>query len=411
MNELMSDDKISETGDKIQDTINFLGEDDELQGKDNKREEKEKEDIGDEQEDKEAEDGDEEKEEIKLVEEDEDEEKAEDEVLAIPVKKSVILAKYPNLFKDFPILEKTYYTHQKYAEIFPTPEDAIEAQEKIESYTRLEEDLVEKGDLTAVLAAVKETNPDAFHKIADDYFEMLGKVDPQAQFHVVSGLMKGLITNLVKTGRAQGKDGEPLIETAHILNQYLFNSNEFEPQKRLSRQSSDNDEAKKLKEERQKFVNEKYDNARTGLNNKVSNILKSTIAANIDPKGGMSDYVKKNAVNDALNDISSSIREDKIFVKHLDKLWENAFKNDFNSNSLDQIRKAILAKAKALLPGTLKKVRSEAIRGLDKSRKETTDRKGPLSPGRSSSESSSRGKNTDIKGMKTLDALNALMDD
>ena len=422
MSVLTSDDLKSDPL-STQDTINFLAEeeDNELSGDDKFRKEKEKEDRVDKEKDTETDEGDEEKkeDEIKLVDDEQGDKDGDDkdegeEQLAVPVKKSVILAKYPKLFKDFPILEKTYYAHQQFAEIFATPEDAREAQERVSILDKFEKEITEDGNIEGILRATKETSPEAFNKIADNYFEVLGKVDPQVQIHVIGGIAKGLIINMVKTGRAQGEKGEPLIEAANIINQYLFESNEFVPQKKLSNVTPENDETKKLSEERKQFINEKYQDARDKLNSRVGNIIKSTIAANIDPKEGMSPYIKKNAINDALMIVNDSIREDKAFVKHLDKLWENAFKNNFNSMSIEQIERAIKSKARTMLGGAIKKVRTEAIRGLDKSRKEDLDRKGPLTPGRSSSESKNRGNSQDsksTKGMKTLDALNALMDD
>src|SRR5215510_11268328 len=37
--------------------------------------------------------------------------------LALPVRRKEILAKYPDIFKDFPYLEKAYYREQAYAEV------------------------------------------------------------------------------------------------------------------------------------------------------------------------------------------------------------------------------------------------------------------------------------------------------
>lgn len=420
MNESTSNTPEAGKEDSLQDMIDFMGKEDESPNKEEKgKKETKNEKVEDgKEEDEESKEDDEEHIELKDDEEDDEDEKKteedEDEVLAIPVKKSVILAKYPKLFKDFPILEKTYYGHQKFAEVFATPEDASEAAEKLEGFAKLEHSIIEEGNLIGVLSAVKEANPDAFNKIADNYFEMLGQVSPEAQYHVISGVMKGLIRNMMKIGNQQGERGEPLKEAAHIINQYLFNDGaEVTPHQKLSKETPESEEARKLKSDRENFTRERYETARDGMNDKLGKILRSTINQNIDPKGGMSDYVKRHAINECVDIVNNLIREDKPFLKNLDKLWSNAFQNNFNANSLDQIRKAMLSKAKTLLPGALKKVRNDAIRGLDNTRTEK-DRRGPLTPGKSSAESSSRGnkpKEVDTRGMNTLDALNALMGD
>lgn len=417
MSGLMSDSNEQTNVSSKEDIFKALNEDDdESPGKDDNREEKEKKSAKNEVEDTETDEGEDEdeKETIELVDDEQgdDEPKETEEKLAIPVKKGLILKKYPELFKDFPILEKTYYAHQKYAEVFATPEEAQEAAERVGTLDKFEKHLVEDGSLIEVLTAVKETNPESFNKIVDDYFEVLGKVDPQAQLHVAGGVIKGLIVNMIKAARSQGEKGEPLAEAAHIINQYIFGSDQFEPQGKLSKQTPENEEAKKLQKEREEFTNQKYEDARSTLNGKVTNILKSTINANIDPKGGMTDYVKRNAVNDALNIVNEAIRNDKAFMKILDGLWKNAFQKNFDKNALAQIESALKSKARTVLEGAIKKVRNEAFRGLNTSRTER-DRRGPLTPGRSSSESNrgNKGKEVDTKGMRTVDALNALMGD
>src|SRR5262245_51212983 len=48
--------------------------------------------------------------------------------LVTPVRRREILKKYPNLFKDFPYLEKAYYREQQFTELLPTIEDARNAE-------------------------------------------------------------------------------------------------------------------------------------------------------------------------------------------------------------------------------------------------------------------------------------------
>src|SRR5256885_489210 len=91
--------------------------------------------IDDEEQDDEEEEVDEEPEELNLV---------------TPVRRKEILAKYPNVFKDFPYLEQAYYREQKYTEIFPTIDDASEALDKAGTLDRFETDLMQ-GDFHKIL--------------------------------------------------------------------------------------------------------------------------------------------------------------------------------------------------------------------------------------------------------------------
>jgi hypothetical protein len=98
----------------------------------------------------------------------------------------------------------------------------------------------------------------------------------------------------------------------------------------------------------------------------------------------------------------------------LDRLWEKAFEKNFDKESVDRIKSAYLSKAKTLLPSVIKKARNDALKGLGKRVKEeeeetptSTDRKGPITAGRSTSQSSGKIKKaSDIpRGMSTLDVL------
>ena len=117
-----------------------LGDDNDIIDLDDKDEKKEKSSKADEKEDVKPEDEDdadktkdkedEEEDELADLEEEldgPDEEKLE---LTTPVRRKEILTKYPNLFKDFPYLEKAYYREQQFTEIYPTIDDARAASEK-----------------------------------------------------------------------------------------------------------------------------------------------------------------------------------------------------------------------------------------------------------------------------------------
>src|SRR3990167_9176528 len=106
----MNDDKEIEIVEEQPDTLNILDQDD-----DTKEEIEEKEPETEEK------------------EEPEKEEEPERLDLVAPVRKKEILAKYPTIFKDFPYLEVAYFRDRQFSEIFPTVDDAKEAQEKADT--------------------------------------------------------------------------------------------------------------------------------------------------------------------------------------------------------------------------------------------------------------------------------------
>jgi hypothetical protein len=417
-----------------EDMINFLGEDDnkeeviDLQEGKEKGKEKEKEPEGEEEleetpegEEEEPEEADE----LKELEEEIEPPSEEQLELVTPVRRKEILKKYPALFKDFPYLEKAYYREQQFTELLPTIDDAKTAVEKSQVLDRFESDLM-SGSTETVLKAVRETNPNGFYKIVDDYLPTLAKVDEKAYYHVIGNITKHTIVSMVQEARrlgvqndAEGKPqpGVALQNAALLLNQFVFGTTEFKPPSQLANNDDprENTREKQLAEKEQTFVRTQFENTRNDLNTRVNNTLKNTIDANIDPKKSMTDYVRKNAARDCMDNLEKVINQDSRFKALLDKLWEKAFAEGFSKESADRIRSAYVSKAKTVLPALLKKARNEALRGTGHRVREDNDssdtKRGPVPAGRPRSQERPTGKIKEAKdiprGMSTLDFLNS----
>jgi hypothetical protein len=268
------------------------------------------------------------------------------------------------LFKDFPYLEKAYYREQQFTEMFPTINDAKEASEKAGTLDRFETDIM-SGNTEVLLNAVKKDSPKSFHKIVDNYLATLSKVDEKAYLHVVGNTIKHTIAAMV--GEARRTSNEDLQNAALLLNQFTFGTSEYTPPRNLVGETTETDKAEDgVRKREREFTQRQFDTTREDLNTRVSNSLKATIEANIDPRSSMSDYVKKNASREALESVTSLIAKDTRFKNLLDRLWEHAYEKNFDKTSVDRIRSAYVSKAKTLLPSVIKKSRNEALRGIGK---------------------------------------------
>lgn len=343
-----------------------------------------------------------------------DDEKLE---LITPVGRKEILAKYPEIFKDFPYLEKAYYRERAYTEILPTIEDAKVAVEKAERLDTYEAEIM-GGSTETLLQSVFNTDRESFAKVVDNYLPTLFKVDEGAYYHTVGNIIKHTIMTMVRDGKDNNVDD--LIAAADVVNQFIFGSKIFTPPGRLSKDEIKNDAKDNEADEREiLFTQRQFETAKNDITTRTDNILRGTIDKNIDPNESMTDYVRKNATREAFETLERIISEDTRFIAVLDKLWERAFSDDFSSESKDKIKSAYLSKAKTLLPSIIKKSRNEALRGLGKRVRDdddnnTRDKKGPLPVGktRSSSTSPQSGKTvrdqarTIQRGMSTLEYLN-----
>lgn len=331
--------------------------------------------------------------------------------LVTPVRRREILAKYPQLFKDFPYLEKAYYREQQFTELLPTIDDARAAVEAKNVLDRFETDIM-SGNTETLLKAVKSESPKGFNKIVDDYLPALARVDEQAYFHVLANVTKHTIVGMVREARAS--KNEALQSAAQILNQFVFGTTEFKPPTNLSKDEPQN-EAKdnEIQRREQHFVRQQFESSREDLNTRINNTLKNTIDANIDPKKSMTDYVRKNASREAIEMLESVLSRDARFIALKDKLWESAFSSNFSRESVERIKSAYLSRAKTLLPTVIKKARIDALKGLGKrvsEEEEQTPNKGPIPVGRPRSQETKGGKITNAKdiphSMRTIDFLN-----
>lgn len=336
--------------------------------------------------------------------------------LIAPVRRKEILAKYPDLFKDFPYLQKAYYYDQQITQILPTIEDAKTAVEKAETLDSFEAEIM-KGSTETLLATVKENDRDAFARVVDNYLPTLFKVDQDAYFHTIGNIIKHTIISMVRDGKAA--DTEELITAADTLNQYIFGTKTFSHPSRLSRDEKpeDNQKEQELSERERNFVEREFNTAKDNVSVKIDNVIKATVDKNIDPKGSMTDYVKRNAVREVNEKLENLIEKDKRFRDIYDKLWERAANDNFSKESMDRIYHAYMSKAKTLLPPLIKSSRNEALRGLGIRVRDTDtddrDKKGPLpvgktrgsAPSRNADKSSGNESKSVPKGMTSLEYL------
>jgi len=404
--------------------IEFLGEDDDKETETLEIEETpkpgKKGKAEGEKSDKESEETSEEKE---LTLEDELEEELQEtddeklELIEAPRRKE-ILAKYPNIFKDFPQLEKSMYREQRYSEILPTIEDAKAAAEKANILDEYEKEIL-SGSTESLLVAVKDNDKEAFAKVVDNYLPTLYKVDQHSYYHTIGNVIKHTIISMVRDGKEQSN--EELGTAAAILNQYIFGTSQFTHPQKLSKDDVEDGESREKEEElsrkEREFLERQFTSARDDLGTRVDNILKSSVDKAIDPNDSMTEYVKKNASREVLEGLEDLISKDTRFRAIYDKLWERAFESDFDKESMDRIKSAYLSKAKTLLPILIKKSRNEALRGLNRKASDDNqrDKKGPLPVGKTRSSttlasgSANKGSNNKQipRGMTTLEFLNS----
>jgi hypothetical protein len=213
---------------------------------------------------------------------------------------------------------------------------------------------------------IQKDNPDTFAQVVDNYLDHLGKVDPAALTHVKANLVKNIIVEMV----AQAKDDndDDMRTAALLLNKWAFGTSKFTPPQKMAKEVKAEDKTKEdsITQRERAFAERQTKEATDSVNTRVTNAIKGAIESNIDPNGSMTEFVKRHAVADAMEKVNNLIDRDKRFQQIVDKLWDKAAKSGFNQASQDDIRKAYLSKAKALLAPVIKSARNEALKGMGK---------------------------------------------
>lgn len=304
----------------------------------------------------------------------EDRPENEDELIDTVPRKTV-LAKYPNLFKEFPHLDRAVYREQKYSELLPTLKDAQLAVDKAAQLDELGEALAQ-GNTTEILRDIKENDIDTFHNVVDNYLENLKQVDTQAYFHVLGNVIRSAAIAMSKSSDDDDKIA------AKLLHKFIFNTDTLSEPVRLGKAEVKDEKAEALAKKEKEFFEKQLNTHVNTVNTRIHNLVSSAIDKNIDPRGSMNDFTREVAVEKCTVELQKAIDADTRFKGLLDKLWKKAAESDFNQESLDRIRSAYWSKAKGLLPDIIRKTRNTALKGLGT--KSPNERNNPLPVGRPS---------------------------
>lgn len=352
-----------------------------------------------------------------------DEEEDELELAKIPAR-AQIKAAYPDIFKKFPALDHIFHREKAFAEVFPTVKDARSARESLNDYNQMQEDLL-NGDISGVLAQVKNTDSKAFDKIASGFLEALVKVDKNAYVEPSRVILKATLNNVYSLAQGalkknpENKNAAQLELAVELLHEALFNTTEVTPYERgKSPEKEEDPEREKFKKEQQEFHNRKFATAHGNVTTKFNDLITRTVEKNIDPRNILTGYVKKNLVKDVREELDRQLISDKRFGGVVQKLYEKARTSDYSSESIENILTALKNKAASILPDIMRAKKGEALKGLgtrsktrELSPKEEEGEEKQVTPRNPSKERMTRGEKKDKEdgpkpGESALDYLN-----
>src|SRR5688572_28244210 len=270
----------------------------------------------DEDEDKESKDSDE------VEDEDADEEKDKLDLKAdvtVPPKKKEIEKEFPGFFKKFPWFEKMMFRDREINEMFGSFDGAKEAHTKAEALDELEGYFV-NGSSQELLSKMKENDAKAFTKFTSGFLKTLQKVDKDTYQDITLDLIKRVLIHTYTDGKTT--ENEDLQNAAKILSKYIFPRGMEAPKD----EEEVNPRSEELERREAEFNDRQLKTHVNDVQTRIGNVLKNTIEDHIDPRSEMTDYVKKVAIKQVLDNVDEQLANNKAFRTEVTKLWNDAQK-------------------------------------------------------------------------------------
>jgi hypothetical protein len=296
-----------------------------------------------------------------------EEEKAPEDLDTHPFARPSLKAveeRFPGFFKQFPAMRDMYFREAEYSKLFPTVDDAKEANENNTAFNELRESVFQ-GNGSKLFSAIKEVNDKDLEKFSTTILPTLFQVHPQAFWRAANPLVEDIARNMYNKGIKE--NNESLQNAARYLSDYFFGNVDIAEGKKTSIiKIEDNTEVNK---EREKFDNEKGTAFRGTVETDVRSQLVSAIEG-IDPKTGksrldpdnvFSKFIKTTIIDRIIEDLGTQLTSDKDHIRFMDSLWEKAKRNGRTEADKSRIISSYLARAKSLVPSLRSKYVSEAL--------------------------------------------------
>lgn len=304
------------------------------------------------------------------------------------------------LLKEHPEIQARYFKAEKYAEFFPTVEEAETAAQKSEILDQVDE-LITAGNFNPLIDRVYDNDPRSLESLADTILPKLQEKNPQLFVRAVNPVLKALL-NQVDAVAAQNKN-ENLKNAALVIRHFLWNNGQPPPDSRTEPNKVD-PEKLNLQQQNQQLVANQYKNFHLQTVDETTAKLVKLIEDGLDPNNKLTPFTRKALIAKVVEDVNLQIKNNAADQKYLDSLWKNAVKQGFSEEAKLSIKRAFLGRARKLIQGIRQKHYSEAIGNQPRKQGKTTIPSSGGSPRPKSNMITPR--EAKAKGMSEMDIIN-----
>lgn len=271
---------------------------------------------------------------------------------------------FPGFFKKFPAMRDMYFREAEYSKLFPTIDDAKEANENNMAYNNIREDIF-SGTGEKFLNAVKTQSPQSLQKFAGSILGTLVKVDQDSFWRAANPLIEDVARSMFKKGTAE--NNESLANAAKYLAHYFFGNADIAEGKATTAvaEKPESDVSK----ERKEWDDQRQFEFRTGIEKDLRGQLTDLITGSdpktgksrIDPDDILSPFIRNTIIDKVISDIGATLQADRSHISYMDSLWSRAKQNGRTDADKARIISAYLARARQLAPSLRSKYVSEAL--------------------------------------------------
>jgi hypothetical protein len=272
---------------------------------------------------------------------------------------------FPGLLKKFPSLRDMYFREAEYSKLFPTVDDAKEANENNTAFNNIKEDVFQ-GNGKKFFSSIKEVGEKDLERFSTTVLNSLFQVHPQAFWRAANPLVEDIARNMFNKG-VKEKD-ESMQNAARYLSEYFFGNTEIAEGKKTSIIKVEATDPE-ITKQREAFDNERATAFRgsveTGIRTNLHSIIEGkdpkTGKSRLDPDGVLSPFIRKTIIDHIIEEMGTQLTADKDHIRFMDSLWNKSKKNGRTDEDKARIISAYLARAKSLIPSLRSKYVSEAL--------------------------------------------------
>lgn len=282
----------------------------------------------------------------------------------------LVKKKYPELFKEFPTLRTAFFRERAYTDVFNTPDDAKEAKRRLEVMEPIEVDLFENGSALVMLQQIHEVNPQAVQRVVTQFGDSVKQFDTTSYGLLVRPIVQELLQALVlESEKAEGKNGTNLLNTAKVISAFTG----VQPAQKQERDPQLEQERAEIQQERARNHRERQTRAMTHVSNQTRTVCSRLIEKSLRADQ-FNEFTQSAVIQKTIDKLGKTLGADQRHIGSMNNLWQAAATAGYSDETVTNIIRTYVGRAKNILPEIIRRVKSDAARGVGRPTAKSGDR-------------------------------------